>query len=203
MSETVAVNDAPNNFDPPSDESGVAYETLEQRLRRLEDALAGLQDTRPIEDRVVERISRTKPLTPPPAPVPPGPLVDAGRSLLPSPFSLFTGAAAPTQTQYEPPRTWLLFDLYSEARAMFYMFVDPRYRMSWEGRVLPPILLGLIVFSWVWVPGAVILNGTSMWLAVLLIKTVDLLLALVMYKVMSREAARYRAAAADLPPYLR
>lgn len=199
MSETVAVTDAPDNLGSPRDEQGDSAETLEQRLRRLEDALAGLQDTRPIEDRVVERISRQKPAA---GNNSTGVLADAGRSLLPSPWSLLPGAA-PQSARPEPPRTWLPLDLYGEARAMFYMFVDPRYRISWEGRVLPLVIVGLIVFSWVWVPGAVILYGVSQWLAILLIKAVDLLLALVLYKVLSREAARYRATAEDLPPHFR
>src|SRR5205823_7659648 len=33
---------------------------LEQRIRRLEDAVAGLQDTRQLEDRVVERVGRLR-----------------------------------------------------------------------------------------------------------------------------------------------
>src|SRR5439155_21600505 len=55
MSETVAVTDAPDNLGTPHDGAGASAETLEQRLRRLEDALAGLQDTRHIEERGVER----------------------------------------------------------------------------------------------------------------------------------------------------
>jgi hypothetical protein len=198
MSETVAVTDAPDNLGSPRDDQGVPGETLEQRLRRLEDALAGLQDVRHIEDRVVERISRQKPAPPTAAGNSSSVFSEAGRSLLPSAMDFLPGATRPSA-----PRTWLPFDLYGEARAMFYMFVDPRYRLSWEGRIIPPVIVGLIVFSWVWVPGAVILYGVSQWLAILLVKAVDLLLALVMYKVLSREAARYRATAEELPPYFR
>jgi len=107
----------------------------------------------------------------------------------------------------EPPgpsvalkRPWLIFDAYAEARAMVRMYVDPRYRLTWTTRVVPAVLLALILTSWIWVPLTSILPG---FLSTLLVKTVDLVLAFFAYKILSREARRYRETSPDLPPALR
>src|SRR5262245_31041207 len=42
---------------PAPDAPPTPADSLEQRVQRLEDAVAALQDTRPLEDRVVERLS--------------------------------------------------------------------------------------------------------------------------------------------------
>src|SRR3954452_24159426 len=59
-------------------------ETLEQRLRRLEDALANLQDTHTVEQRIVERLSERLP-PPGSAPAPPPGGASADRRTLASP----------------------------------------------------------------------------------------------------------------------
>ena len=42
----------------------------------------------------------------------------------------------------------------TELRAMYCMFFDPRYRLSWLGRLAPIVLVSLIFSSWLWVPFA-------------------------------------------------
>ena len=87
---------------------------------------------------------------------------------------------------------------------MLYMFVDPRYRLSWMGRFVPLIIIALILTDWIWVPGATLLSvpGVAI-LASIWIKFVNLVLAFVLFKVLSREAQRYRETAPDLPSHMR
>jgi hypothetical protein len=188
---------------------------LEERVRRLEDAVAGLQDTRHLEDRVVERLADrnradlAKDAT--------GIMIEAGRHLLPAAPPLADraddGATTPPPATAPPPpsprsvrRPWLLFDLYADVRAAMYMFVDPRYRMSWSGRFLPWALLFAIGTSWFWIPFISLLYAipaVGPFVATVLVKCVDLVLAFVLYKVLSREATRYRETSRDLPASLR
>lgn len=184
---------------------------LEQRVRHLEDAVATLQDTGPIEERVVERLRLAAPVAAPvavPAASSANAIIDVGRRMLPAAVDVLQNeaAAADAQARQGTPTTrpaWLLVDLYAEARAMLHMFVDPRYRMSWSGRLVPLVLFAAIITSWIWFPGISLLDKVFDPLAVVVIKLVDLVLAYFLYKVLAREAARYRATAPDLPPHLR
>src|SRR5438105_4824108 len=61
-------------------------EALEQRVRRLEDAIAALQDTQLMEDRVVERVRQRVELHHVEGPRPAGGLIlSAARMLMPKP----------------------------------------------------------------------------------------------------------------------
>ncbi|HMC66445.1 MAG TPA: hypothetical protein VKI65_16035 [Gemmataceae bacterium] len=174
----------------------VPAEALEYRVRRLEDAVAGLQDTRELEDRVIERVARrigrnAMQVVQDSA----GMIVDA-RRMLPKAI----GAVRPSATAPETPapskpapvhHEWLLIDAYEEARAILHMYFDRGYRshLTWTARVGPVILLLLILTSWWWVPGTSLLFFS---LALMLDIFVNLLLAYLLYKVLSREARRYR-----------
>jgi hypothetical protein len=219
---TTELTDAPEGpaREPPREgEAPAAAGTLtalEERVRRLEDAVAGLQDTRPLEDRVVERLADrnraelAKDAT--------GIMIEASRHLLPAAPVLADRAAdgattpPPAAVPLPPPsprsmrRPWLLFDLYADVRAAMYMFVDPRYRMSWSGRFLPWVLLFAIGTSWFWIPFISLvyaIPALGPFVATVLVKFVDLVLAFVLYKVLSREATRYRETSRDLPASLR
>jgi hypothetical protein len=177
---------------------------LEDRVRRLEDALAQLQDLKGIEGRVAERVAvqlareppAAVPVAPPPAASTAGMLLDAGKRLL--------GAAATAvkQAPAEVKRAALFWEAVAEARAIVRMYVDPRYRLSWLGRLVPPGLVLLIVTSGWWVPGSSV-PVFGPYFHPLLVKGIDLLLAFVLYKVLGYEARRYRETAPDLPPTLR
>jgi hypothetical protein len=202
MTEPALIADTaqPTSADAPHDPRVPA---LEERVRRLEEAVAPLQDTHALEERVAERVAshvalasdngvRAKA----------GLLLEAGRHLLPAAAAtLAEPAPSPThaaEPALRPP--WLLFDVYAEARAAVRMYLDPRFRLTWQARLLPPILLVAIATSWVWLPGTSLLPG---FLSTLLVKVVDLLLALVLFKVLHREVTRYRNSSPDLPPSLR
>src|SRR5262249_21040576 len=79
----------------------------------------------------------------------------------------------------------LLVDLYLEATAIFRMFFDLRYRVAWTTRILVILLLPAILVSHWWVPFAQVPV-----VGALLDKVVDLALAFVMFKPLSREARR-------------
>jgi hypothetical protein len=178
---------------------------LEQRLQRLEDTLAQLQDSQQLEDRIVDRLSRR--LQPAPGSVE---FVAAG--------TRFPGAApqhvlvpgppisSPGHPQSDPnsssewARPHWMFDMIAEARAAVRMYVDPRYNISWLARLMPLALLLAFFTSQIWIPG---IHFMPDWLAIVVSKIVDLLLAYLLFRIVSREARRYRETAPDLPASLR
>jgi hypothetical protein len=121
-----------------------------------------------------------------------GLLLDAGKRLL--------GAAATAvkQAPAEVKRAALFWEAVAEGRAIVRMYLDPRYRLSWLGRLVPPALVLLILTSGWWVPG----GGVPVF-GPLFDKGIDLLLAFGLFKVLGYEARRYRETAPDLPPTLR
>jgi hypothetical protein len=168
---------------------------LEDRLRRLEETLSRMAQAPPAP-RPAEQI---RPKTPAgPAEARGSFLSNIGKKLLaaavvPSgPVTIADAAADPARAP-RPVR-----DALAEARAIYRMFVDPRYRLSLAGRLVPLGLVLAIVTSYIWVP------GTSIpFLGRLLDKVVDLVLAYVLFKFLGHEARRYRETAPDLPPSLR
>jgi hypothetical protein len=168
---------------------GDAVNGLEPRVRRLEDAVAALQDTRQLEERVAERVANRMDHQAAPrqsADV----LFQAGRQLLPAALALTHDAGGNSA-----PRTgWLPWELYAEIRTIVTMFLDRRFSVSWTARVVPIVLLVFLVLSWLFLDGHFLLLGT------LLDKVVDVLLIICTYKILSREAQRYREALPHLPP---
>src|SRR5262245_51600085 len=104
MARPAASHDFHVAVDPHGHEETV--EALEQRVRRLEDAMAALQDTQLMEDRVVERVRQRVELHHVEQPRPAGLFVSAARMLMPKqveevppdPAHSEGGAAADGQT---------------------------------------------------------------------------------------------------------
>ncbi len=178
--------------DHPTAANGVAVEALEQRVRRLEDAVAAIQDTQIMEDRVVERVVQRVEHTPyPPLREGPGLIVSAARMLLPKTIDAIPEnaaapaadgtAAAPVETR--PP--WLLADAWREFRWVLRMLTDYRYRMSWTGRVVLVVAIVVGVLSWFMLSGLPVVGGV-------LDRVVLILAAVVTYKAMCREVVRYQ-----------
>ncbi len=197
---------------PPPDGADPRVAALEERVRQLEQLVATLQDTHALEERVVERVTaQVKPSATAAVRESAGYLLQAGRHLLPAAVSVLADqapptdapppAAAPTATPAAAPRKrWLLPDVYAEVRAIIRLYLDPRFRLTWQARLAPLILVPAIATSWIWLPGTGILPGVVM---TLVMKVVDLVLAFVLFHVLHREATRYRATSPDLPPSLR
>src|SRR5262249_7016059 len=157
-----------------------------------EDAVAQLQDTRYLEDRVLERLAARGRLTAVRDSA--GLILDAGRQLLPVAADVIRTEtrAAESQARAVPaaaPRTLLPFATFADVRTMVKLFFDRRYGLSWTCRVVPALLLIFILLSQWLVPGA----GIPL-LGPILDKLIDVVLALVALKILSREAARYRTA---------
>jgi hypothetical protein len=175
---------------------------LELRIRRLEDALAQLQAMRAAEGRITtSQAAHPVPVaTPAPAPAHQAPtdkLWDLGKRVLNTPVEVARNLGAPPGAISSRPG-WLTLESIAEVRAIFGMFTDPRYRLSWPARITPLALTALIVLSWWWVP------FTSVpFLGLVLNKSIDLVLAFVLFKLLGHEARRYRETAPDLPPSLR
>lgn len=184
---------------------------LEERIRRLEDALAQMQQlqSRP-SPPIAAQVQRL-----PAAPAPVGPsaadlLLNVGKRLFSNPTPAPSAPAnvvpaatppAPIATTSSTPTShlWLLLDTIAELRAIFRMFVDPRYHLPWSARVVPLILLVAILTSYFWVPTAATIPLLGFWVN----KAVDLILAFFLFKVLGHESRRYRQTSPDLPPHLR
>ncbi len=176
-----------------------SVEALEQRVRRLEDAIAALQDTQLMEDRVVERVvHRVEPIIHPALAPSSGLIVDAARMLLPKTVEALPEDEPPAdgtapETPSRPP--WLLLEVVRELRAMLRMLTDYRYRMTWTGRVVPLMALAIAFFSWV------LIGGRFLYLGDLIDKAVDAVLIVVVYKVLRREVLRYQELMARIYRY--
>jgi hypothetical protein len=189
------------NGETPSEQTPNGTPGLEQRVRRLEDAVATLQDTRPLEERITERVSRRLSRNLAQTIQASGTVGNSGRRLLPAALDLIRSKAGEAERRSAAPsgslpRPWLLFDAYTELRTMVWMFLDSRYRPTWAARIAPLVLLALVMTSWIWLPGTTFLPTSLM---TIIDKTVDIALAFLAFKILHREARRYRELVADLP----
>jgi hypothetical protein len=163
---------------------------LEERVRRLEDAVATVQDTRHLEERVAEKVAERLGSAANSGQESAGFLVDAGRRMLPATVEmlgsqLMAVELKPRASAGNSHPSWLLFDAWAEAQTILRMFLDRRYRLSWAARFVLPAALGCMLISW--------LFFSSIWIIGPIVdKVMDLALAFVAYKVLSREAQRYR-----------
>jgi hypothetical protein len=193
---------------------------LEERLRRLEDALSQVPDPKQIENRIAERVAerlttsqRSIPVAQiapaqqvaaaaPGVHIPAGVMLDVGKRILNSTASMAKAAAGTEQQESSLAtgvrRTVMFFDMVTETRAIWCMFTDPRYKMTWAGWLVPlGLMLFLLASSYI-IPGAQIpVVGP------LIDKAVDIVPAFILFKWLSHEARRYRETAPDLPPNLR
>jgi hypothetical protein len=190
-------------LDPASQVSppvAVPPPALEERVQRLEEQVAVLQDTHKVEDRITERLARRmeRKLTNPAIQPPVAAIAQPSR---PPPVA----AIAPPPEL--PPvivlegkgvrQSWLFLDIYTEFRAMLGMFLDPRYRvfyMTWQTKVYPPLLLACMVLTWLTISSIPIVGPV-------LEKVAELVLAFFLYKVLSREAWRYREIRSQMKPF--
>jgi hypothetical protein len=178
--------------------AGNALELLVQRVHRLEDAVAAIQDTRQLEQRVADRVAeRVRANVPSGNPLFSRLVIDAPRHL---PAAIPVNPAPHAQIAQRPSpwkQQWLLVDLVAEARAIMYMFFDPRYRLSWGIRTMTFGLLLAIFTSWIWIPGITLMLFPINFIVV---KVVDIVLAYFLVKILVREGRRYRATFPDLFP---
>jgi len=137
--------------------------SLEQRVQRLEEAVAALQETKAAEV----------------------PQVKAGSPPVENVSSEPPRHVDPVITSALSRTPWLLADIIGEARTMVRMFFDIHYRMAWYTRIAVVVIVVLILVSNWWL-------GWLPFLGFFLVKLWDLVLAFLAYKILSREAQRYR-----------
>ena len=123
-------------------------------------------------------------------------IVDAGQHLLPAALETFRTKRAlekPALPHMAPRPPWLLFDVATEFRAIYAMLFDRRFQFTWAGRLVPLAALVLIILSY-WTVGSIPFVGG------ILDRLVNVALIVIAYKVLSREARRYRELVAVAGP---
>lgn len=164
-------------FGPPAPAPTPA--DLDERLRRMESTLAQLQE---LEKRLAAREAIQEHPSPPKVESP----------------SLMSRAAS--MLSPGTPKPGSMSDAVAELRAVYRMFVDPRYSMTWLCRFGVPGLLVLFFLPSLWVPLTAVLPA---WIAGLVGCVGQLAAGYILFKIVFQEARRYRETAPDLPPSLR
>jgi hypothetical protein len=171
---------------------------LEQRIRRLEDTLARLL-AQPNANPVMA-VPASSSATGSSAG---SPIVSAAAvaGVVSSVGQLLSGEKPGSETtaavRAAVRRNWWLTEQIAEVRAIYRMYVDPRYRMSWVGRVVPGVLLAVFILSrWGFLPSVPLVG----WL---LQTPFEIIVIYALCKVLGYEARRYREKAPDLPASLR
>jgi hypothetical protein len=162
--------------------------SLEDRVRRLEDVLATLQ----ISPHAIQPAD-SLPAPPPNEQTNLADFIASAAQHPPAPPETPPEGRAPAPER--PPR-WLPFEMLAEMRVMVRMYLDPRYRRTWQTRLLPPLFLFGMFLSWLLISGIPVIGF-------LLDRVIFLVLAYMLFKVLMREATRYRMTSPDLPPALR
>jgi hypothetical protein len=162
-------------------------DALEPRIQRLETTVAALQDTQALEDRVAERVSDRleSKVTAEAQRLATAQRRESATAVMSAAQHAFR-AAAPVATPSVVRGSWLVIDLIVEVAAILRMFFDYTYKVGWPTRILTLVLVPAILTSRLWFP------GTSIWLVgEVIVKLVDLALAFILYKALSREAQNY------------
>jgi len=91
-------------------------------------------------------------------------------------------------------RPWLLMELVRDFSAMVHMYLDPRYRVRRSTQLLVPVIIGLFALNCFFFNAVF----TVAILSTIVEKLVDVILAVLLYKVVNRELVRYRQVIAQL-----
>jgi hypothetical protein len=163
---------------------------LEERLRRVETALTRLAELQ--ESTASSQPAKEQVTAQPGSPS----VLSRAVALLPV-LNSGSRQGAGTPSSGPSSRVGLLRDALADLQAIYYMFVDPRYRLSAFGRFTPLVLLALFLTSSWW------LSLTTCGIVAFFDPVVKLAISFVLFKVLGMEARRYRETAPDLPPHLR
>jgi hypothetical protein len=150
---------------------------LERRVRRLEEEIEGLKDTKALEERVALRVTERLQK-----------VADAGQFTATPPSA--ASLSFPEQRPALPPRDrhgWLLLDMVADARLIFRMLLDKRYTQAWTTHLVVWLFVPAILTSRWWFPLSYVPLFGSFF-----DKALDLLMAFCVYKALSREARHYR-----------
>lgn len=168
---------------PPYDEEQLRdrVRELEDRVNRMESSVAGWDQK---VDRILDAADAVRQLRP--ANVPVASLADPTSDTVPEYPALeertvLEPKAVSVRPTEQPPaeRSWFLVDLLRDFRDVTLMAIDSRYRKSATLSLMVPLLLGIFVVFWFF---PIPFFG----------KVMDVFLAFVLYKVLSRDVKRYR-----------
>lgn len=113
---------------------------------------------------------------------------------LPIPASLVPGGQATMGAVNALRRPWLLIDLLREVGTTLRMYMDPRYRVRRSTQLMVPLLFGLLIANYFF------FNLLMVHIPVvteIVERLVIIVLAVLLYKVIAREVARYRQVVAQ------
>ena len=106
---------------------------------------------------------------------------------------------APPEHKEPSPRGWFFAELWAETRLALQMYFDPRYRVSRTAQVAFPLFAVLLVLNYflfsVWFSFAIVSPVAE--------RLLDVILAVLAYRVLTRELDRYRAVLDYLARYAR
>jgi len=197
MTSPIFLESAPHEEPREHESSPGAQRDLSSRLSHLEEEVGELRDT----------ISRFAELVL-------GEVKELRHSNSPSPLpiaapreethSLGESAAASSASQVpvndsSAARPWLLVELLHDLGGTFHMCFDPRYRVRRATRIMVPLILLLFGSNYFFFHHVLELPVLS----TVLEKIIDFVLAILLYKVVSRETARYRQAIQELTAWQR
>jgi hypothetical protein len=196
MSEPTAHEDAPPNSQAAPTPSSREAE-LEDRIRKLETALAERpaphRDDDAVADRVIAKLSAIASEPRDPSSTDRVMVLASStdpRVLVPAAPPPPEGAVLrPPEAPADPSRRrWLLTQLWSELRLVFQMYFDHRYRISRTAQFAMPGIIALLIFNYflfsVWISIPV--------LSPIIERLLTLLLGVLAYKILMRETIRYR-----------
>jgi len=160
---------------------------LDARLRRVEAAMTALTDTHLMEDRVADRVVQRLKRAPAKS-LRESVVVEAGR-LLTGQMEKIDGNGTPPMAALAPPTAvepypesaaWLPFQFWGEVRTLMRMLADHRYPFSFLGRIGPLCVVLIYLFGMFFLP-------------LFIERVLDIVLAIVLYKILHREVRRYRS----------
>lgn len=161
----------------------------DERVRKLESEIADLRDTvARFADLMIGEVKDLRKSHAELPPIPPGMNGDIPATALGA--SGHGSADSPTKSR----RPWLLMELLRDMGSTVRMYLDPRYRVRRATQMLVPLLVllfALNAFFFNHVFSVPILSS-------ILEKLADVILAVVLYQVLSREVVRYRNVIAQL-----
>jgi hypothetical protein len=168
--------------DPTDDHDG----SLTERLHNLEGEVAELRHTMSdLAEIVVGDIKERRDAVI---------AVSAPDSEIPIPASFVPGGQLTLNAVQSLRRPWLLLDLLRELGAAFRMYMDPRYRVRRSTKLLVPMILVAFIVNYLFLNFALTVPVISE----VFERLIDIILAVLLYKALSREVARYRQVLAQM-----
>jgi len=177
-----------NNTATLEETSGSRLESAEtDRLQRVEDELAELRHTLSgLAEIVVGDIRERREA-----------IQAAGDAIpdLPVPASVVPGGQSTLNAVNAVRRPWLLTELFREVGTAVRMYTHPRYRVRRSTQIMVPVILVLFGLNYL------VFNYTLLDIPVfrhIFESVVEIVLAVLLYKVVSRELVRFRQTEAHL-----